>query len=233
MGMSLKDRMEIDHVIKVDSFGTVTDAGDVYGPEGVYIDADWDKHGDAHVMDWHRKAFFESLGRQGWYAVAPRRAFGSYGDPFLESNESVGGNLEEDIRKTPGYYVAVVVGILAPDDHEKYGKDSNEDPEPYGWMVLRKDLPHVTDYAYAVKQVRKSLELATEGDVIQALALLDEDMHFDNARAEDMLWPDDEERVAVITLRAWRDGNALQSEAVASVLALRDVMESKESMTNG
>lgn len=131
----LNDLMEMEHVIRVEDDGTITEnVPGVYAPESV-INADWDRYGDAHVLNEHRKEFREGMKRAGWEMVRPRRAFGTYGDGFMDSAEYIGGFLEEDLRETPGVYVAVVIGVLAQEDDDRY---DNEDPEPYGWTVLRK-----------------------------------------------------------------------------------------------
>ncbi|SEM79805.1 hypothetical protein [Streptacidiphilus jiangxiensis] len=46
---------------------------------------------------------------------------------------------------------------------------------------------------------------AAGATVSEALALLDENPDFDNARDEDPAWPGHLERQAVLALRAWRD----------------------------
>ncbi len=86
--MILNEIMSFDHVIRVDEFGQVHDAPDVYPPL-LYGD-------DVYDSQWRLL--------RGW-----SRQFGYFG-PMMHPSEFIGGALERFILETPGYYVALVQG---------------------------------------------------------------------------------------------------------------------------
>lgn len=108
---TLSDRMDFEHVIRVDEHREVTDADGVWAPE-VYLDEDSDTIdglGDWSLMDG--------------YSGQDR-----YHGPIMHASELIGGQLAADIVATPGFYVAVTVECI-------------DDPEhPAGWAIARKDL---------------------------------------------------------------------------------------------
>ena len=132
---TLNDIMEFGTVVDVFSSGRIDrNVPEVRAPES-YIEAHWDKYGDPHVMEEHRKAYRDSMERAGWEIVRQPKSFGTYGDGFMDPAEYIGGWFEQEIRENPGTYVAVTIEVLALTGDARYENDS---PEPYGWVVLRK-----------------------------------------------------------------------------------------------
>lgn len=87
MEKSLSDIMEFDHVIQVHEDGSITDA-----PQNV----------------WAPSLYDDDLDDSRWTLMQGYSAQWSYCGPIMHASESIGGNLERDIRETPGYYVALV-----------------------------------------------------------------------------------------------------------------------------
>ena len=112
----LNDIMEFDHVVTVHEDGTVTDGpDDVYAPEfhdGELTDPKWTEF---------------SHGYTGQYGVASP----------MHNSEFIGGLLADDIRETPGTYVAVVCYWSCDDECERdeYGECREDHAE--GWAVMR------------------------------------------------------------------------------------------------
>jgi hypothetical protein len=117
--------MEFDHVIKVTD-GKIEDADNVHAPE-TYIDCD----ADGQISAEHEAQFIAELERAGWSPFTTGYS-GQYlyRGPVMHASEYIGGRLERDILASPGLYVACVV--------ECFGEDQDE---PAGWIVLRRDLP--------------------------------------------------------------------------------------------
>lgn len=108
--MSLSERMDFDHVIRIHADGTITDEPDVYAPdvydETIYSD-DW---------EW---ATFGYTGQD------------SYRGPIMHNSEQIGGRLERDLMDHPGVYVAVVAYWTPESDDDDAGSTSE------GWAILR------------------------------------------------------------------------------------------------
>lgn len=89
--LSLNDRMEFDHVVRVHSDETVTDEPGEFAPEfypeGEYTD-------EAYVS-------------QGWELMRGYTGQYGYNGPCMHPSEFIGGGLARDILETPGVYVAV------------------------------------------------------------------------------------------------------------------------------
>lgn len=91
---TLNDVMEIDHVIQVHEDGTITDApADVWAPS----------LNDGEVDD---DRWTLMKGYSGQYG---------YSGPIMHNSEYIGGRMEQDIRETPGFYVALVNTYLDDD----------------------------------------------------------------------------------------------------------------------
>lgn len=136
MAKDLNELMQFDHVVRVMDDGEITDdrelTAGICAPES-YMDADWDDHGDGHVMKAHQGAWKDAMDRAGWEYITPRREFGRYGEPFMDNHELIGEyNFGEDMRERPGYYVAVTIEMLPPEGDER-------DHNAYGWAVLYRD----------------------------------------------------------------------------------------------
>lgn len=132
----LNDTMEFDHVVMVLPGGEVTD-----GPEGVHAPEsliDTDDNGQISADD--ERAWRESIERAGWQTFTEGYS-GQYlySGAIMHASEYIGGGLERDILASPGLYVVVTVECL-PIDGEEF-------PEPAGWAVLRRELPHA-DYPH-------------------------------------------------------------------------------------
>ena len=114
--MELNKIMDFDHVVRVHADGSVTDEPDVWAPEVTE-----DGHIDARPVN----------GREWQLMYGYTGQYGQAHSPIMHPSEYIGGNLERDIRATPGLYVAVVV----------YGDVDAEDGEPgcvtedVGWAV--------------------------------------------------------------------------------------------------
>lgn len=116
--------MSFGHVVYSDGNGNVTDkyaAARVYGPEVVYQDLDADGQGiddEIHNLP------------EGWTTL--RGFTGQYGSngPVMHASEYIGGALENHIRENAGYYVAVVVDGIGPDEASDDEEDTN-----IGWAV--------------------------------------------------------------------------------------------------
>lgn len=104
----LNDIMEFDCVIEVHEDGSITDRDDLWAPDL------WD--GELESDKWGLFGSYSS--QQG-------------GGALMHNCESIGGRMEDDIRETPGVYVAVVCYWSPTED------DDPEDEETIveGWAV--------------------------------------------------------------------------------------------------
>jgi hypothetical protein len=108
---SLNDLMTIGHVVEVRPSGLVLDGpDDVWAPE-------------VHNDD-------ETEAPQGWEYLGHYSSQDHYRGPHMHDSECIGERLEDDIRETPGVYVAVEVTDLSVEDEDE---DNHA-----GWVVLRK-----------------------------------------------------------------------------------------------
>lgn len=115
MAKSLNEIMEIDHPVRVDTDGTVTDTGldNVHAPTLM----------DKELDDTDKWEFF-SDGYTGQYG---------YRGPIMHNSEYIGGRLEKDILSTPGVYVAIVAD-WSPD--ESMGETWDDD-RVEGWAIVK------------------------------------------------------------------------------------------------
>jgi hypothetical protein len=126
---SLNDMMQIDHVVRVHSDGTVTDATGVYAPELTMDSAD-----DYQILAEHEQDYAAQAERQGWDLMRGYTGQYGYRGVIMHPSEYIGGGLERDILARPGLYVAITVEMLPAGDG-----DESESPEPAGWAVARRD----------------------------------------------------------------------------------------------
>jgi hypothetical protein len=96
----LNDVMEFDHVIQVHGDGTITDA-----PDNIWAPSMYD--GETDDERWTLMT-----GYTGQY---------SYSGPVMHDSEYIGGKMEQDIRSTPGFYVALANTYLDSDKLEGWG----------------------------------------------------------------------------------------------------------------
>ena len=121
----LDDIMSLDHVIRVETDGTITEpVPGVYAPELLMSTADDDCHS---ILDDHEKAYIEDARRQGWEILDGFSGQDRYTGPIMHTSECIGGYLEDHIRSTPGLWVAVSVEIDGDPEH------------PAGWAVLHRE----------------------------------------------------------------------------------------------
>lgn len=113
---ALSDRMEFDHVIRVDDDGTVTDGPDNVHAPSVYM--------DAGTLDAEPDG-------EGWYLLSGYTGQYGYNGPVMHSSEFIGGGLADDILSEPGIYAAVVVYAMDDDD--------DETDNIAGWAIARYD----------------------------------------------------------------------------------------------
>lgn len=104
-GRPLNDRMEFDHVIQVHEDGSITDEPTVHAPE----------------------LYDGELTASNWTLLRGYSGQESHPGPIMHASEFIGGRMAEDIRVTPGYYVALVNGTL----------DDSEEGE--GWAVAYRE----------------------------------------------------------------------------------------------
>jgi hypothetical protein len=164
MTTSLNDIMQIDHVVRVHSDGTVTDAGPgVYAPELAMDSAD-----DYQILAEHEQDYAAQAERQGWdlmtgYSgqVGGARSF------LMHPSEYIGGGLERDILARPGLYVAITVEMLPAGDG-----DESESPEPAGWAVARRDEPDSMFAALrqSARDARATGQIATDSELEDRLS---------------------------------------------------------------
>ncbi len=126
---NLNDLMEFDHVIQVHSDGTVSEPRDIYAPD-VYVDLD----SDGQMMGSDSREGVEVLsipvdwdfmhGYTGQH-MSSSRSF------IMHESEFIGGRMSRDILATPGFYVAVVVDGLMPEE--------SDDDTIVGWAVAYRE----------------------------------------------------------------------------------------------
>lgn len=122
----LNDIMAIDHVIRVEEDGSISELPDVYAPETVVLTDD----DDGQILPEHEADLISQLESAGWSPLNGWSGQYSYAGPIMHPSEYIGGALEDYIREIPGVYAAVVVECLAP-------SAENDSDEPAGWMVVR------------------------------------------------------------------------------------------------
>jgi hypothetical protein len=118
----LNDRMDFDHVIKVDGRGIVTEPGG-YAPELVmFVDE------DGSAMPDSDEQLHEQAKSAGWRLLSGWTGQYRYSGPVMHPSEYVGGALARSILETPGEYVVTMVSTLAEDE-------ADDDEEPAGWAI--------------------------------------------------------------------------------------------------
>lgn len=128
---SLNDQMYFDHVIRITEDGTVEDAPGEYAPEVVVECADDDA---GSITREAEAAMIAHVEAQGWELMTGYTGQYGYSGPIMHVSEYVGGQMETDIRETPGLYVVVEpTGIYSSEEQEE--RDSGE---AIGWVVARK-----------------------------------------------------------------------------------------------
>lgn len=132
MSVTLNDQMTIDHVIRVDADGTISNAVGVYAPE-IYCDYDG-PFSEASIMDSHESDMIESVKRQGWTLETGWTGQYSYSGAIMHPSEYIGGRMEEYIRETPGHWVALSVELHPSEDDPEYNNGSGES-ESAGWVL--------------------------------------------------------------------------------------------------
>jgi hypothetical protein len=105
----LNEIMEFDHVVTVHADGTITD-----GPREIYAP----------------ELFDNQLDSDRWELLNGYSGQHGYSGPIMHNSEFIGGRMEDDIRSTPGTYVALVSNY-PPDD------DSDGELVSEGWAVAR------------------------------------------------------------------------------------------------
>jgi hypothetical protein len=112
---TLNDRMEFDHVVRVDTEGRVTDAPEWWAPS----------LNDGELDD----------GGAGWELLGGYSGQYGYPGPIMHTSEYIGGAMERDILARPGLYVSLVDYVTSD--------DADESPEPAGWAVAYLELADV------------------------------------------------------------------------------------------
>jgi hypothetical protein len=105
--MKLNSIMDFDHVIEVTESGRIIDRDDLYAPS---------------LLD-------DELDTDGWALLDGYSGQDSYSGPVMNNAEFIGGRMEDDIRSTPGIYVAIVA-YWSPEE-----EDEDEDLLAEGWAV--------------------------------------------------------------------------------------------------
>src|SRR5690625_427383 len=135
---NLNDVMRIDHVIRVNEDGSVSEPFDVYGPESVHVE----REGGEPAVEgpWTLLS--------GWSLQC------MYRGPEMHDSEGIHRPMAEHILETPGYYVATPVMYLGTGSTECQECDADsgewceadceglEDREYLleGWVVAHKEL---------------------------------------------------------------------------------------------
>ena len=107
---TLNALMEFDHVIRVNSDGTVDEPFVLHIPE---------------ISD-------ETV-TPGWTLLNGYSGQYGYSGPIMHSSEYIGGGMARDILAEPGLYVALVAYGSTDDESD------DEDDNVIGWAVARKD----------------------------------------------------------------------------------------------
>lgn len=111
--------VDFNHPFRVGFGGVVTDAAPgIYGPLSVTHSEENDVDIDCLNEEW--QPF--SVGYTGQW-MSRRSA-------VMHASEYIGGQLEADLLATPGVYVVTSVEVEPDED--------NPDPEPAGWIVLKR-----------------------------------------------------------------------------------------------
>jgi hypothetical protein len=154
--------MDLDHVIRVNTDGTVDSHPSrahpltPYAPESVIFT----RH-DGQIMGEHERAWTESIERQGWSVETGWSGQDRYAGPIMHPSEFIGGGLADHIVASPGLWVAVTVECVRGDP-EDAGEDFNpeahtcddcadmpdpeiENEDPAGWAILYMDDSPETD----------------------------------------------------------------------------------------
>lgn len=131
MAISLNDKMDFDHVIRITEDGTVEDAKGEHAPEVIVELADDECCSITGEAEAEMIRYVES---QGWELMTGYTGQYSYSGPIMHPSEYVGGGLEDDILATPGLYVVVEPTGLYPSE-EAEERDSDES---IGWVIARK-----------------------------------------------------------------------------------------------
>jgi hypothetical protein len=129
---SLNDRMHFDHVIRIDENGKVAKPLEpTYAPE-VIVELAEDDCGS--ITCEAEAAMIAHVESQGWELMTGYTGQYGYRGPIMHVSEYVGGQMETDIRATPGLYVVVgPTGLYATEKQEQEQGD-----DPIGWVVARK-----------------------------------------------------------------------------------------------
>lgn len=130
MSKTLDQMMSVEpgHIVRILADGTaVPYDGPIREPEEtLYVE-----HDDGQISDDQEWEFARETERvYGWNVLSGHTACG--GITVRHPSEYIGGRLEEEIRETPGLYVAVPVDLMQDPD----APDSQES-ESAGWAVLR------------------------------------------------------------------------------------------------
>lgn len=107
-------RPEFDLVFTVFEDSTVTERLDLYAPTVTHDETD-----DVYVDG------------SGWTPLTGWTGQYGYRGAVMHASEQFAGSLADHVLSTPGTYVLTVVDVLPDED--------DEDPEPAGWAVLRRE----------------------------------------------------------------------------------------------
>jgi hypothetical protein len=150
---SLDDVMEIDHVIRSNGDGTVSEVeGRPYAPEvcnEMIEDLGFDRRGR---RGWALR------GSEPWALLYNFTGQDSYNGPVMHDSESIGGGLARAIKEEPGYYAAVAVYTIEPEEGCEFceSETANEGhPCPcdvhniVGWAVAYQPLDEAAEVVLA------------------------------------------------------------------------------------
>lgn len=106
----LTELMDFDRVIEIREDGTIYSRPDVQAPTLLdeILSDNWEFFTKGYSMQDH------------------------YSGPIMHNSESIGGQLERDIRSTPGIYVSLVARWT-----ENLGDEDDEGPFDEGWVVAK------------------------------------------------------------------------------------------------
>lgn len=125
---NLSAAMEFDHVIRVHEDGTVSDGY----PDLMAPDITMEVDADGSAVDDSEDDLRRMARSYGWELLDSWTGQCGYRGVVMHSSEYIGGGLADHILDTPGYYVAVTVECMGPDNDP----DENENPyEPAGWAI--------------------------------------------------------------------------------------------------
>lgn len=131
---ALNDLMEFDHVIRINEHGAAEEQpreAYVHAPE-IYVECAEDDCGS--ITAEAEAEMIRRVEEQGWELMTGYTGQYSYHGPIMHASEYVGGQMEADIRSTPGLYVVVEpTGLYATEEQQE-----RNDSEPIGWVVARK-----------------------------------------------------------------------------------------------